>query len=175
MTKANVFFIVESIDYDDKYFGFAFSSPDITPKEIQNWIESKPWKTLKLELKNGSFPDYLINDLNIPLFSSELKVVIDRNVRNKTNLIWYPVEIISDQREIRTYYYLKFKKTLNNVIDLDKSQNENYKIKVPYFIKEKIDDIFRCDYDESYLLITNYLKEKIKNYSGLDFETWTDE
>ena len=172
MSQEKVYFIIESEDYDDKRFGFAFSSPEIIPREIQNWPENKLWQPLVLELRDGGFPDYLINDLNIPLFSKELKITIDKYAGNIDILKWYPVEVI-DTKHTKPYYFLKLT-ILNDVIDINKSQKQHSVILNPYFIKEKIEDIFKCDYDESHLFITDHLKEKIQNYSGLDFETWDE-
>lgn len=39
MTRAKVYFIMESEDYDN--YGFAFSPENISPKEIQNWMKQK--------------------------------------------------------------------------------------------------------------------------------------
>ena len=56
MKRAKVYFIMESEDYDN--YGFAFSAENISPKEIQNWEETKPWLPISFELKDGEFADY---------------------------------------------------------------------------------------------------------------------
>lgn len=171
MTRAKVYFIMESEDYDN--YGFAFSAENISPKEIQNWEETKPWLPISFELKDGEFADYLVNDLNIPLCSSKLKQIIQDIVAKNDSILWRPIFVNSNGKSIE-YYYLKLKKILIDVIDIDKSEKQNNTIFNPYFIEEKIEDIFRCDFDLNYLFVSEKLKEAIiqSEITGIGFETW---
>ncbi len=173
MNEKKVYFITESNDYDDYHYGFAFSEESISPLEIQSWSNSKEWITLKMELRNGSFPDYLINDLDIPLCSEKLKRIIEYKAKNTSDMLWHPI-IISDRKFERTYYYLKLKFVLSDVIDINNSGKDNDTIYSPVFFQDKIRDIFRCDYDESYLFVSESLKKEIEQHhiTGLSFETW---
>jgi hypothetical protein len=171
MKRAKVYFLMESEDYDE--FGFAFSPANVVPKEIQNWNESKEWEVIQLELRDGAFSDYLVNDLNIPLCSLRLKEVIHINAKNRDAILWFPVEVKSSS-EAREYYYLKVSQILKDVIDVEKSDTQNNTIFNPYFVEEKIEDIFRCDFDLSYLFVSEQLKNSIEKekLSGISFETW---
>ena len=171
MKRAKVYFIMESEDYDN--YGFAFSAENISPKEIQNWEETKPWLPISFELKDGEFADYLVNDLNIPLCSSKLKQIIQDIVAKNDSILWRPICVNSNGKSIE-YYYLKLKKILIDVIDIDKSEKQNNTIFNPYFIEEKIEDIFRCDFDLNYLFVSEKLKEAIiqSEITGIGFETW---
>lgn len=171
MKRAKVYFIMESEDYDN--YGFAFSAENISPKEIQNWEETKPWLPISFELKDGEFADYLVNDLNIPLCSSKLKQIIQDIVAKNDSILWRPIFVNSNGKSIE-YYYLKLKKILIDVIDIDKSEKQNNTIFNPYFIEEKIEDIFRCDFDLNYLFVSEKLKEAIiqSEITGIGFETW---
>jgi hypothetical protein len=171
MTRAKVYFIMESEDYDN--YGFAFSPENISPKEIQNWDETKPWLPIIFELSDGKFADYLVNDLNIPLCSSKLKQTIQNNIANNYSILWHPV-FVNFNNKSTEYYYLKLKKIIVDVIDIDKSEKENNTIFNPYFIAEKTEDIFRCDFDLSYLFISENLKNIIEKegVTGIGFETW---
>ena len=166
-----IYFIMESEDYDE--YGFAFSPEDIEPKVIQNWDKRKEWSIIPFELQGGDYADYLVNDLNIPLCSEKLKHIIENNSPlNKGNLLFYPVDVTHENRT-RTYYFLK-PPILENVIDTEKSVSQNNTIFQPYFIPEKVENIFRCDYDAEYLLITEDLMKVIQKecVSGIDFYTW---
>ena len=171
MKRAKVYFIMESEDYDN--YGFAFSAENISPKEIQNWEETKPWLPISFELKDGEFADYLVNDLNIPLCSSKLKQIIQDIVAKNDSILWRPIFVNSNGKSIEDYY-LKLKKILIDVIDIDKSEKQNNTIFNPYFIEEKIEDIFRCDFDLNYLFVSEKLKEAIiqSEITGIGFETW---
>lgn len=171
MTRAKVYFIMESEDYDN--YGFAFSPENISPKEIQNWDETKTWLLIFFELSDGKFTDYLVNDLNIPLCSSKLKQTIQNNIANNDSILWHPV-FVNFNNKSTEYYYLKLKKIIVDVIDIDKSEKQNNTIFNPYFIEEKIEDVFRCDFDLSYLFISEKLKEAIiqSEITGIGFETW---
>jgi hypothetical protein len=171
MIRAKVYFIMESEDYDN--YGFAFSPENISPKEIQNWDETKLWLPISFELKDGEPSDYLVNDLNIPLCSLKLKQLIQDNIANKDSVLWYPA-LVNSERKSTEYYYLKLKNVLKDVIDIDKSEKQNNTIFNPYFVEEKIEDIFRCDFDLSYLFVSEKLKKIIEfeKISGISFETW---
>ena len=98
MKRAKVYFIMESEDYDN--YGFAFSAENISPKEIQNWEETKPWLPISFELKDGEFADYLVNDLNIPLCSSKLKQIIQDIVAKNDSILWRPIFVNSNGKSI---------------------------------------------------------------------------
>lgn len=175
METEKVYFVESSEDYDDQHYGFAFSDEDLSPADIQNWKQDIAWKELKMELKEGEFADYLVNDLNIPLCSKRLKDLIVKHADNSDDFTWYPIIIQSASSWTqKRYYYLKTNILLNDIIDIEKSDIENGIVYVPYFIKEKIRDIFRCTYDESYLFVSQALKDVItnNNITGIGFETW---
>lgn len=169
---AKIYFIMECENYDDHY-GFAFSPKDVSPKKIQNWNNSEKWHIISFELKGGNYADYIVNDLNIPICSEKLKNIIqNKSSLNKDDLLFYPVNI-SFENENQTYYFLKAP-ILKNVIDMTKSIIKNNTILYPYFISEKIEDVFRCNYDTSYLFITETLMKAIQeeHIIGIDFHTW---
>ena len=175
METEKVYFVESSEDYDDQHYGFAFSDEDLSPADIQNWKQDIAWKELKMELKEGEFADYLVNDLNIPLCSKRLKDLIVKHADNSDDFTWYPIIIQSASSwDQERYYYLKTNILLDNVIDLEKSDIEKGIVYVPYFIKEKTRDIFRCAYDKSYLFVSQALKDVItnNNITGISFETW---
>ena len=98
-----------------------------------------------------------------------------RHADNSDDIIWYPIIIQSASSwDQERYYYLKTNILLDNVIDLEKSDIEKGIVYVPYFIKEKTRDIFRCAYDKSYLFVSQALKDVItnNNITGISFETW---
>jgi hypothetical protein len=168
----DIYFIMESEDYDDKY-GFAFSPEGVSPKQIQNWKQSEEWSIISLELKGGDYADYLVNDLDIPLCSPKMKNIIEnKSSLNKDDLLFYPVNI-SYNNSSHIYYFFK-PPELKDVIDMTKSITKNNTIFRPYFIAEKIEDIFRCDYDTSYLFVTEKLMKSFEkeNITGIDFYTW---
>lgn len=173
MTEEKVYFIMESEDYDDYHYGFAFSEESISPLEIQSWDMEKEWTKLKMELRNGSFPDYLVNDLDIPLCSEKLKQIIESKAKNASDILWYPI-VVSDRKSERTYYYLKLKLVLSDIIDVDNSLKDNDMVYSPVFYGDRIRDIFICDCDESYLFVSESLKKEIEQHriTGLGFETW---
>jgi hypothetical protein len=174
MSEVRIFFISESGDYDDNLYGFAFSPDCINPAEIQNWDKSRIWQPIQFKLKDGDYADYIVNDLNIPLFSEKLKQIVLKSAKNVENISFYPV-FISKGNENRMYYFLKLSIILRDVINLDKSVVENNTIMRPYFIEKRIEDIFRCDYDTDYLFVTEYLMNSIlkEEISGINFYTWT--
>ena len=175
METEKVYFVESSEDYDDQHYGFAFSDEGLSPADIQNWKQDIAWKELKMEVMDGEFADYLVNDLDIPLCSKRLKDLIVRHADNSDDIIWYPIIIQSASSwDQERYYYLKTNILLDNVIDLEKSDIEKGIVYVPYFIKEKIRDIFRCAYDKSYLFVSQALKDVItnNNITGISFETW---
>ena len=164
---------MESEDYDDNY-GFAFSQENISPSKIQNWNESDEWEIITFELKGGDYADYIVNDLNIPLCSERLKIILQNSVKlNRDNLLFYPVTISYENKD-RQYYFLK-PPVLEDVIDIEKSTFKNNTILNPYFISEKIEDVFRCDYDTSYLFVTENLMKILNNkqITGIDFYSWS--
>jgi hypothetical protein len=167
-----IYFITESEDYEDRY-GFAFSDDNISPGIIQNWNNDIEWANISFELRGGDFADYIVNDLNIPLCSEKLKKIIqNKNSNQYADNSFYSVHILKE-KEKRLYYFLKAD-VLADIIDMENSIIENNTIMVPYFKQEKIKDIFRCDYDPSYLFVTESLMNKIKskNITGIDFYTW---
>lgn len=175
METEKVYFIESSEDYDDQHYGFAYSDSEVLPSEIQNWPEVEVWKKIKMELKDGEFADYLVNDLNIPLCSERLKDVIVKHTNNPNDITWYPIVVWSASHWMqKEYYYLKTNILLEDVIDFEKSDMEKGIVYAPYFIKEKVRDIFRCTYDDSYLFVSQSLKEIItnNNITGIGFETW---
>ena len=98
-----------------------------------------------------------------------------KHADNSDDFTWYPIIIQSASSwDQERYYYLKTNILLDNVIDLEKSDIEKGIVYVPYFIKERTRDIFRCTYDESYLFVSQALKDVItnNNITGIGFETW---
>ena len=173
MSQAKVFFIIESEDYDDVPYGFAFSDPSISPKEIKK-VDKDLWKPIEMELRDGEFADFLVNDLDIPLFSEKLKNLTDSFVIDSDYISWFPI-IVKNTRQINTYYFCKIN-TYCECIDFDKSFKDGEMIKIPYFIKDKIKNIFRMQIDSDYLFVSEDLKKAIidNQITGLDFAKWDE-
>ncbi len=173
MSEENIYFILESENYDDIPYGIAFSDPKVAPEEIQNWNNSKAWQIIKMELKTGTFADYLVNDLAIPLFSEKLKNIIQDFPYEKNYLSWFPIEV-HNQETVIIYYYLKLNEILVDTIDYNKSTIENDTIIVPYFIKENTKDVFKIDTDSDYIFISSRLKKRMEkeNITGVDYYDW---
>ncbi|KAE9527485.1 hypothetical protein [Testudinibacter aquarius] len=173
MSQANVFFIIKSEDYDDVPYGFVFSEPDISPKEIKNVNNPDLWEPLTMELRDGKFPDFLVNDLDIPLFSERLKGIVDSFVSDANYINWFPFAIKS-KTEIRIYYFCKINIYSDDCMDFDKSIKDGEMIIVPYFITSGIKSIFRVKIDSGYLFVSEDLKNVIidNQITGLEFANW---
>lgn len=64
METGKVYFVESSEDYDERHYRFAFSDEGLSSADIQNWPNDAAWPELKMELRDGEFADYLVNDLD---------------------------------------------------------------------------------------------------------------
>jgi len=173
MSQAKVFFILESDDYDEIPYGFAFSDSNISPEAVKKISDIESWKPIEMELRDGEFADFIVNDLNIPLFSEKLKNLTEFFVSDSDHISWFPV-IIKKGNEKKTYYYCKLQTYLEGCIDFDKSVIDGEMMLNPYFIKEKIKNIFRVRIDDDYLFVSEDFENAIveSKITGLSLYTW---
>lgn len=126
-----------SDDYLNISLGVAYARTDevfVTPicgEKINNW------ENIIFDLRDGSFADYLTNDMGVRLVSERFKEIIIKNLTEKDLIQWLSSVVIDKNGDTRNYYILHFPKNFQ-VIDADKSVINNDMIIKAVFKENKI-------------------------------------
>ncbi|MBN73788.1 MAG: hypothetical protein CME32_31415 [Gimesia sp.] len=94
------------------------------------------WHPIKMKLTEGTFVDYLANDLGCRLCSRRLKNILQLSAALDDEFQWLPVEV-HKQREMCSYYILHFPNP-PDILDKKRSLFAGDFVVKPAFSRDKI-------------------------------------
>lgn len=112
-------------------FGVAYAPKGIAFDLVWEGKYETPWKPVTFELREGGFADFQTNDLDWPLCSLELKLLIDRSKGKEDRIEWLSC-LISSGSETREYFFLNLDERID-VLDKQKSITANDLVVKPVF------------------------------------------
>lgn len=160
------------IFYNDDVSGFGKSLEDDLFFLPKNGI-IKEWSSIKLELIDGGFSDYLASSLGCRLCSKKLKSLFQENAGIDDNIQWLDVDV-KKGNEVQQYYILHFPSPPNNLCQEDSIFAGEFVVK-PVLKSSLIENCHVFAYPNAgslKLFVSEQLKELIKseNITGLELE-----